>query len=173
MQHIEKGAQVDVIYTDLRKAFDRVCHGILIEKLSAMGLSPLYINWISSYLADRKQAVKIGGVISREINVTSGVPQGSHLGPILFLLFVNSATSIFNKCKCLLYADDLKLFCAVNTVEDCIAVQEDLTKFERFCDTNYLQLNIPKCKVMRFYKCSRPLNFNYSINSSVLVDVEF
>lgn len=171
VNNVEKGLQVDVIYTDLAKAFDRVCHRLLIRKLSEMGVGGPYVRWLESYLKDRRQCVRIGNVESREITVTSGVPQGSHLGPILFLLFINSAASVFSTSKCLLYADDLKLFCPVNSLEDCLALQRDLDNLVGWCNLNALNININKCRVMRFYKCKSPYRYPYSIGNSVLESV--
>ena len=85
---MESGNAADVIYLDFAKAFDKVDHGLLIKKLSEMGISGLLLRWIHAFLADRFQAVKVEGFISRQARVVSGVPQGTILGPILFLLFV-------------------------------------------------------------------------------------
>ena len=169
---VESGFQVDVIYTDLTKAFDRVSHSLLIEKLKSLGLRDGYINWIKSYLTDRKQQVKFGTRASREIHVTSGVPQGSHLGPVLFLLYINSVSSVLKNCKFLLYADDLKLFSVIKTKDDCVKVQEDLTRLNLWCINNCLELNVAKCKVMRFLKCKRPVEVNYFVNDTFLEVVD-
>ena len=169
---VENGKQVDVIYTDLTKAFDRVSHSLLIGKLSALGITGSYLQWISSYLHDRKQCVRIGNTLSREISVKSGVPQGSHLGPVLFLLSFNSVASNFNKCKCLMYADDLKLFGPVSSDDDCNDIQEDLTKLANWCDKNFLEININKCKVLRVYKSKRPVEYNYDISGITLESVD-
>lgn len=80
LNHIEKGKQIDVLYTDFVKAFDRVHHGLLLQKLKKLGLNTNFIKWLSSYLSDRKQVVQIEGYSSNFIKVLSGLPQGSHLG---------------------------------------------------------------------------------------------
>lgn len=79
VSNLEAGNQIDVIYTDISKAFDSVCHKLLISKLSHIGINNVYLTWISSYLSGRRQRVLVGGVESREIQVLSGVPQGSHI----------------------------------------------------------------------------------------------
>jgi ribonucleases P/MRP protein subunit RPP40 len=167
---IESGLQVDVIYTDVSKAFDSVCHSLLISELSSLGIQGSYLMWIKSYLENRRQRVLIGGVESREILVSSGVPQGSHLGPILFSLFVNDV-SIFQNSKCLLYADDLKLFRQVQSTNDTLLLQSDLSILSTWCKKKMLTLNINKCSVMRFHRCSSPLIHIYEIDNLPLSSV--
>ena len=86
---IESGFQVDSIYTDFSKAFDKVVVGILIKKLEALGFHSRVLNWLHSYLTNRFQSVKIGNCSSRIFKAFSGVPQSSHLGPLLFILLIN------------------------------------------------------------------------------------
>lgn len=100
------------------------------------------------------------------------MPQGSHLGPILFLIFINSVVDQFKKCKFLLYADDLKLFCSIKSISDCVAVQEDLNNLVKWCNLNGLEINVSKCKVMRFFKCKTPVVLPYSIENVKLKSVD-
>ena len=96
---MEQGYQVDAIYTDFSKAFDRVDIQLLLHKLKYYGVIGSILSWIRSYLTHRTQVVSINGHQSKVFNVTSGVSQGSHLGPVLFLLFVNDITKCFSHCK--------------------------------------------------------------------------
>lgn len=144
---VESGKQVEVIYTDLARAFDSVCHTLLIQKLARIGISGSYLKCISSYLTGRRQCVSVCGSFSDDFIVTSGVPQGSHIGPVLFLLFFNDVVGCFEHSQCLLYADDLKFF---SVSEGCGDLQGDLDRLVEWCDNNYLSLNVVKCKSMRF-----------------------
>ena len=98
-----------MLLLDLQKAFDTVDHEILCKKLEAIGV--LSVDWFKSYLIDRKQFVQINGVLSDPGVVTCGVPQGSILGPLLFLIYVNDMSiSVDRDCKLVLYADDSAIF---------------------------------------------------------------
>ena len=93
-----EGAQVDVIYTDFSKAFDRVNIKILIRKLAALGIHGSLLEWLESYLTDRRQAVKIKNCLSEAIFVKSGVPQGGRMSTILFICFIYKVSDIFKNC---------------------------------------------------------------------------
>ena len=146
---IRKGGQVDVLYTDFKKAFDKVNHQILIKKMNDLGLPQNLIYWIKSYLTDRRQFVDYNGKHSSEFVVNSGVPQGSHLGPLLFLIFINDiVANLGSEVFISLYADDLKIAVAVNTVADTIKLQTAINKLEKWCNANDLHLNLDKCSVL-------------------------
>ena len=168
---VEKGHQIDTIYTDLSKAFDSVCHTLLLKKLSEIGISGNYLAWISSYLQDRSQWVEICGSRSGEVFATSGVPQGSHMGPVLFSLFINDVKSCFRSSKILLYADDLKMYGRVQPGGDYL--QSDLDRFVYWCSENFLKINVSKCKAISFYKTVNPYNTGYVINGEPVEAVEF
>lgn len=161
---IDSHEQVDVIYTDFAKAFDKVDHMVLKYKLASSGVHGDLLRWIISYLENRTQMVKIGSCISKPIKVTSGVPQGSHLGPLLFILFLNDVNSCFKSCQFLLFADDLKMFKTVVSSSDCVDINIDLLSFVEYCSKNKLRLNSDKCNVMSFSKQLNPVVFDYKIN---------
>lgn len=127
------GRQVDTLFTDFSKAFDRVIHSILIRKLLNTGLSQLVIRWLLSYLSDRRIYVKIGSSRSAVFAAKSGVPQGSHLDPLLFLLFINDRTSVITYAIALLFADDLKLYMTIVDRSSAERFQHDITALHNWC----------------------------------------
>lgn len=144
------GQHTDVIYTDFSKAFDKVNHALLLKKLDVIGFNNNFLHWIKSYLFCRTQSVKFNAAVSKKINVTSGVPQGSHIGPILFLLFINDLAEAVKHCNVLMYADDVKLFLSVKHPIDQQHLQNDLNSFYKWCHFNLMELNLNKCKHMQF-----------------------
>lgn len=145
---IENRSQLDLVYTDFAKAFDSVSRKVLISKLRELGIVDPLLSWINDYLRYRKQIVRIEDSNSREILVTSGVPQGSHLGPLLFILFINDLPLVLRHCQILLYTDDAKLFAPVNSIDDAQLVQRDLDSFITWCHENHMSVNASKCKVV-------------------------
>ena len=101
--------QEDVVYTDFKKTFDSVNHTLLLTKLEKYGFPALLVFWLNSYLSERTQHVLFKPSLSSEIKATSSVPQGSHLRPLLFLLFINDLPQVINHSKILIFADDVKL----------------------------------------------------------------
>ena len=124
-EKIDTGACVDIIYTDFSKAFDTVPHHRLLSKLNRYKISSQMINWIRSYLFGRKQRLNIHGVKSGWKKVLSGVPQGSVLGPLLFVIYINDIVHNLTN-ESLLYADDMKLFGACLSLLDYYGLQNDL-----------------------------------------------
>ena len=155
--------QTHTIYTDFKKAFDLVPHHLLLHKLSKQfGVEGVLFNWFKSYLDGRKQRVIINGVTSDWYNVTSGVPQGSILGPTLFLLYVNDISKCIRNSELLLFADDAKLFKEIRSHNDCLFLQKDVDAFSLWCNTWCMQLSIEKCFHMNFsLKRSRNVSFDY------------
>ena len=121
----EKG-QCDVILLDFSKAFDKVSHSLLLQKLHRYGIDGRVHSWISSFLNNRTQEVVVDGISSQKSNVTSGVPQGSVLGPLLFLLYINDLPAYTKHSTIRLFADDCMLYRSINSDEDRLKLQEDL-----------------------------------------------
>jgi hypothetical protein len=148
---VEKGDQVDAIYTDISKTFDTVNHAILIRKLELMGVRGKILNWFNSYISFRSQKVGVNGCISKNISVPSGVPQGGHISPLLFILYMNDVGLVFKFTNFSMYADDLKLYCIINSLEDGLRLQKDFDNFREWCCCNDLTLNVKKCSSISFY----------------------
>lgn len=170
-KNMDDGEQVDAVFTDYSKAFDRIDHSILLEKLSYAGIHGSLFRWFSSYIKNRSQAVVVSGFTSAWSNVPSGVPQGSLLGPLLFVLFINDIDSCFLSSQFILYADDMKIYKQIKSVEDCLALQQDLHRFERFCLANKLDLNVSKCISISFTRKINKINFTYALKDRDLTVV--
>lgn len=164
---IDGGLQTDIIYTDFSKAFDKLDHIILLEKLQSFGFSMNLIKFFTSYLHNRTQYVSYCGHSSVEVLSTSGVPQGSNLGPLLFNIFINDIVANLT-VNCLLYADDLKLFSRILSLDDCVILQQNLDSIHNWCIKNKLLLNITKCNVLSITRKQEPITYNYSINGDIL-----
>lgn len=166
-EKIDQQSQVDVIYTDFSKAFDRLDHGILLQKLDLIGFSDALVDLISSYLDNRYQFVQYRGYKSVKFLQKSGVPQGSILGPLLFIIFINDIVSGL-EVNYLLYADDLKLYSEIQTIADCERLQKALESVSEWCISNCLPLNISKCNVMTFSKKINYLHFEYVMDGIII-----
>lgn len=171
---IERGSQVDVIFTDFSKAFDKVPYSIVLAKHKSMGFSDLSLRWLESYLVNRQYQVLFRSSISEPFLASSGVPQGSHLGPLCFIVSVNDVFNYISFCQVLGYADDFKLRNRIGSVDDCRLLQQDINSFSRWCSSNGLVLNSNKCSVMSFSRknVSAVTRFNYYLDSSLLNRVE-
>ncbi len=172
VKFIENGGQVDTLYTDFSKAFDKISHEILLNKLTSFGVDGAYLEWFRTYLIDRSQCVVIGDMKSHAITPTSGIPQGSILGPLLFLIYINDLPTIFTSSSCALLADDLKLYKKITTEQDCHEMQKDIDALSNWCDSNSLSLNIPTCFTLTTTIKPNPTTFNYTIRDATVTKVD-
>ena len=144
--YFDKGIPFDCIYLDFQKAFDSVPHLRLIEKLKGYGVNAVIVKWISNFLSNRTQVVKVADSLSSSCNVTSGVPQGSVLGPTLFNVFINDiCADLSSTCK--VFADDTKIYAPCSEYSQ---LQNDLYKLFRWSKKWSMKFNIKKCKCLHF-----------------------
>jgi hypothetical protein len=163
--NLENNYQTDVIYLDLAKAFDSVPHNLLLEKLKKFGIGGKLLKWLQNYLTGRKQRVVVEGYSSSYKPVLSGVPQGSILGPLLFLYYINDIyEGILNDSKVYLYADDSKIFKRVITITDCENLQRDLNYLSIWSKTWGLKFNETKCKIMSISRKKNKILYDYNLN---------
>ena len=145
---VENGDCIDVIYLDFSKAFDTVPHQRLLSKLKAYGIQNNMLSWIESFLSERKQRVRVNAAYSDYAPVTSGIFQGSILGPLLFIIFINDLPND-TSCPCKIFADDTKLY---NSDKNHTLLQKDLFTFLKWSETWLLKFNKSKCSVLHMGK---------------------
>ena len=162
---IDVGSPVDIIYLDFQKAFDKVPHQRLLLKLKAHGIGDSITDWIEQWLTDRRQRVVVDGEVSNWKSVLSGVPQGSVLGPILFLIYINDLDDSITS-NVLKFADDTKLFRKVNTDDDKQHLQNDLDRLVKWSEKWQMLFNFGKCKCL--HTGHGNLNVNYKMGDTVL-----
>ena len=145
--HVDEGNPVDIVYLDFAKAFDKVPYERLFKKLEAHGVTGRVLNWIRNWLSSRRQKVCISQQDSFWRDVTSGVPQGSVLGPVLFLIYINDLDrNIISKLA--KFADDTKICKNVRNVEDAVTLQKDLNSLHEWATDWQMNFNTDKCAVM-------------------------
>ncbi|CAG9128671.1 unnamed protein product [Plutella xylostella] len=163
-KEMESNNNVDAIYTDYSKAFDRIDHKMLLKKLLMAGIRGDLYRWFSSYICNRTQAVVLNGYKSLWTDIPSGVPQGSLLGPLLFVIFINDIDTCFRYSDFLLFADDMKVFRVVNDSLDCSLLQDDLDRVEQYCHHNKLDINVSKCFSITFSRKRNIYLNSYKLN---------
>ena len=142
---------VDSIYFDFSKAFDTVPHSRLKRKLKAYGIDGEVLSWIDGFLSGREQMVRVNGELSESKPVISGIPQGSVLGPLLFVIYINDLPDVVSS-SVLLFADDTKIFRQVVSKEDALELQKDIDALAKWSEDWLLKFNIKKCHVLTMGK---------------------
>lgn len=166
---IESKRYVDVIYFDISKAFDSVLHSKLLEKLYQVGIRGPILNWIKAFLSDRTFAVKVGKDLSKSFSILSGVPQGSVLGPLLFLFYISDLPTFCKteQVKLKFFADDLKAYIIYDHHTDAFNLQAFINKLSAWCINNGLKLASEKCSVLLLGNRKFPA-FKYQLNGTDL-----
>ena len=163
--------QIDAILLDFSKAFDKVPHERLLLKLHHVGVRGLLLAWIRDFLTGRTQQVTLEGEVSSTSSVTSGVPQGTVLGPLLFLVFINDMPDVV-RSNIRLFADDALLYRSIHSPDDVTTLQNDLVQLELWESTWQMAFNPDKCEVLRVSKKKNLIDAHYSIHGTVLQNVD-
>ena len=164
----DEGYPVDEIFLDLQKAFDTVPHQRLLYKLKKIGIQGQLLEWINSFITGRKQRVAIQDSYSKWCQVKSGVPQGSVLGPVLFILYINDLPEQI-KASCSIFADDTKLLSKIQCIDDAENIQQDLNALQQWAKTWKLTFNPTKCHVLHIGKHNE--GYLYHLDNHLLPEV--
>ena len=149
LKELEEGNNVDAVYLDFSKAFDKCDHGILLHKIKKLGIKGKLGKWLQNFLNGRKQAVIVDRIRSEWSKIVSGIPQGSVLGPILFLIYISDIGEDLS-AKALVYVDDTKIKQRVNNEEDVENLQKELEKLDEWATENNMKFNGKKFQVVRY-----------------------
>ena len=162
---LDTGNVVDIVFLDLHKAFDSVPHRRLLMKLSVYGIQGKIATWLSEFLGGRLQRVVLNQATSGWTPVISDVPQGSVLGPLLFLLYVIDIPDLVQS-NLKMFADDIKIYRAIYSTSDSLLLQQDLDKLSEWTQKWLLRFSVPKCVVLTLGN-SRPTNYTMTDASDV------
>ena len=159
--------QIDLLFLDFSKAFDTVPHRQLLNKLIFYGIQGPILQWISSWLTKRNQRVVVDGEASDAVIVKSGVPQGTVLGPLMFLVYINDINeSITSSIR--LFADDCVVYNTISTLQDAEQLQNDLTNICAWSEKWQMKLNIDKCVLLKCTRSLIPVTFPYTLSGQAL-----
>jgi len=147
-----------------------VPHKKLCDKLATYGIQGKTLEWISDFLSNRTQKVLVGGKISDSVDVLSGVPQGTVLGPLLFICYINDLPNTI-KSKIRMYADDTLVYSSIDTIDDCIQLQRDLLGLEKWSKIHQMEFNPLKCEFLIVTNKTSPHKFTYHINDVPIKEV--
>ena len=166
---IDNREQLDVILLDFAKAFDKVPHGRLLHKLNFYGIRNCTHAWLADFLHDRMQQVNLEGTVSTKTQVTSGVPQGSVVGPMLFLLFINDLPEYLSPDTTVrLFADDCLVYRSIGSEADSAQLQEDINSLEQWEADWLMEFNPKKCQVLHVSNKRKPIIKPYIILGQTL-----
>jgi len=164
---LDNGDKIDAIIVDFSKAFDLVPHGRLLAKIANSGVDTRVVVWIREFLSGRTQRVRVDGKLSEEVRVTSGVPRGSVLGPILFLAYVNDISKNMES-TIRLFADDCVIYKKIIKPEDMDKLQRDLDRLGKWATENAMKINPGKSKAIRFTRARATVPLSYSLMGKII-----
>ena len=154
------------VFFDVKKAFDSVPHSKIITSLSNIGVNGPLLEWLQDYLSDRRQKVVLDGSISEPVDVTSGVPQGSILGPLLFNMNSISNLNLSQNATLVLYADDILSFKPIDSATDVNHLQQDVDKILQWMTSQGLTANHSKTQLLPITRSSKPMKISISGTNS-------
>lgn len=169
--NLRDGKQTDVVLLDFAKAFDKVPHKKLVQKLRGYGITDSVNKWTESFLTDRQQRVVCDGVTSSWEHVASGVPQGSVIGPVLFLAYINDLPDGLQS-QVRLFADDTVVYMAVSSPTDAALLQQDLYRLEEWENKWQLTFNPEKCNVLRMTRSTKQIDTEYTLHGQILKQLD-
>jgi hypothetical protein len=168
---LEDRGQCDIALLDFSKAFDLVSHKRLQLKLQQYGITGRTESWINAFLDNRTQTIVVNGSSSSIARVTSGVPQGTVLGPLLFLIYINDISQGLNS-EIRLFADDSILYRPIKSEEDHLILQQDLYKLQQWATDWKMSFNVKKCAIMSCTKKKNPSIYNYKLKDETIPRVK-
>ena len=166
---LERNKNADVMYLDFSKAFDKVCHVKLIQKLKSYNIGGKLLKWLENFLSERYQQVIVQGISSESGKVISGVPQGTVLGPILFILYINDITEVIRNASVMIFADDSKLIKDIENEDDRTKLIEDLKAVIAWAEENKMELNDTKFMLLQ-HGNKEDIKIPYQISENVTLE---
>jgi hypothetical protein len=161
--------QTDAVLLDFSKAFDKVDHKILLSKIDSIGIKGCLHDWMSSFLSDRLQYVTVDGSISKPCKVLSGVPQGTVLGPLFFLIYINDIQQNLSPGTTLrLFADDSLLYRVIKSFNDTLILQKDLDQLQKWEKANKMEFHPNKCQILCITNKRNHIKNNYIVHNTIL-----
>lgn len=168
-QALDNSLQSEIVYLYLSKAFDTVSHSLLLHKLTASGVNDSLFQWFTDYLTNRSQKVLIKGTTSLSLPVLSGVPQGSILGPLLFLWSINDLPDeLSSSTLAFLFADNTKLVHIIHSESDITNFQQDIDKVFNWSTKWWMMFSLDKCKAVRVTRKKSPIQGTFNIGNHVV-----
>ena len=167
-RELDRSKQINVLYLDMSKAFDKVSHNQLLHRLRVFGFEGSILKWFASYWTNLYQQATVLGATSRSLPVTSGVPKCSILVPLLFLPYENHLSKAVTKSKIAIFADDTKIFITIYSSFDASLLQNDLSSSEKSYIKINLALNVANCKVLRVTRKENKIIYPYKLYNTIL-----
>ena len=172
LKALENGKNVDVVYLDFAKAFDKVDHKILMKKVYQFGIRGKLYTWIENFISNRYQQVLVDGKLSRKEKVISGVPQGTVIGPLLFLIYIDDLESTLKHSILRIFADDSKMVKEITNQNDHQELQEDLYTAIKWASDNNMELNQKKFQLLQYGKEDLKLPYKTSPDKTLTKDTD-